>query len=126
MVRLSRAVRVAIEGNARRTSTTTGDSSGAAADTVSAYLPWKPVAVVAVGALVSAAGFFGKMLHDDNLETRRATQADNLAVRAEMQATRKELREDMHALETRVVKSFDKVENSLKEISAYLRPATRK
>jgi hypothetical protein len=117
MLIFPRVLRAAAINGVRRASTT-GATPGQESSMID-QVPWRPVAIGVAGGTI---GFFGKMLHDDNLATR-----------AELQAVRKDAREDIQALEARVdkrfdgvEKRFDKIEDSLKEISGYLRPVPNK
>ena|SRR3989338_9619109 len=128
MLIFARVLRAATTNSVRRASTT-GTTAGQEGSMID-HIPWRSVAIGVAG---GAVGFFGKMLHDDNLATRTELKDNNLAIRAELQIVRKEAREDIQALEARVdkrfdgvEKRFDKIEDSLKEISGYLRPTPNK
>jgi hypothetical protein len=127
MLIFARVLRATATNSIRRAST---GATGGQESSVIDHVPWRTVAIGAAG---GAIGFFGKMLHDDNLATRTELKDNNLAIRAELQIVRKEAREDIQALEARVDKRFDgvdkrfdKIEDTLKEISGYLRPAPNK
>ena len=95
----------------RQFSAPAGESTASAATpkTSIAVPPW---GLVGIG--ITAAGFFGKMLHDDNLETRRELQE----VRRESREDRKELREDIKALEGKMERGFKAIADDI----AALRP----
>ena len=61
-----------------------------------------------VGIGITTAGFFGKMLPDDNLKTRRELQE----VRRESREDRKELREDIKALDRKMERGFKAIAES--------------
>lgn len=99
---LAALVTIATRSNVRRISTSTGEATGASTPTPTSKSMLQIPAWGLVGLGSAAAGFFGKVLHDDNLETRR-----------ELQAARRELREDIKSLENKVDAGFEKVNQAI-------------
>lgn len=104
MRQLAELLRVAAKSNVRKFST-----SQITEPTGSSSVPPKSMIQVPVWGLVglgaAAAGFFGKVLHDDNLETRR-----------ELQNTTKELREGHDKLRDKMDDGFKEINKDMKEI----------
>ena len=92
------------------------------------FISDRSLALGVAGLAGSAMAFFSNQARQDNADTRRELneniRATNEATRREIretnEATRRELREDMKTLKDDVDKRFEKIDGSLKEISASL------
>ena len=102
----ARVIGTAVRHTVRRLASTAGESTAPVA-TPKASVAVPPWGIVGVG--ITAAGFFGKMLHDDNLETRRELQE----VRRESREDRKELRDDIKALDRKMEAGFKGISDSI-------------
>ena len=120
----ARVIGTVVRNTAKRLTSTAGESAAPVA-TPKASVAVPPWGIVGVG--ITAAGFFGKMLHDDNLETRRELQATRgelqttrseihtelQAVRREAREDKQELRSDIKALEVRMEAGFKGISDSI-------------
>ncbi len=119
MRQLAELFRVAARSNVRKFSTSqltesTGSSSALPKSMIQVPAWW----LVGLGA--AAAGFFGKVLHDDNLATRRELQETRQGLEtkiearsSELRADNKELRADNKELRIEMKAGFTKIEEAI-------------
>ena len=74
-----------------------------------------------VGLSLSVMGFFGKILHDDNLQTRQELQG----TRQEISDTRKELSDTRKELSEKIDKSDEKIDRGFEQIREEINRASR-
>ncbi len=118
----TKVIRTIARNGVRQLTTPAVESTASAASpkTSIAVPPW---GLVGIG--ITAAGFFGKMLHDDNLatrtelqEVRRQAREDNIATRTELRGDIKAIEGDIKTLERNMEHGFKTINDSI----ASLRP----
>lgn len=117
-------VAAVVARNIRLSSTTPNGSGVHGASTSKSMLQIPAWGLVGLG--VTAAGFFGKMLHDDNLATRQELKETSRELREDNKETRRESREDIKALRGEMKElrgemkeGFDKINTTLEGFSGF-------
>jgi hypothetical protein len=106
MMRVAQVLKMAGNTGSRQMTTAIGETPRLV------DFPWKAAGIIvaAMGSAISAVGFFGKILHEDNL----ATRGDLQNVRTEIQSARAEVKADVQALRSEVKADVQALRSEIK------------